>query len=107
MFLDRVLINCEAQTGCVGDGDVSILDDRLGHTVNEIAPEWDFDEVMLNPAKFGIENTADKCAGRAIFDEDTTPCSKPAAYYFYHAGHPSTAVHKAVGEKLYQEVLNP
>src|SRR6185503_6290749 len=47
MFLDRVLINCEAQTGCVGDGDVSILDDRLGHTVNEIAPEWDFDEVML------------------------------------------------------------
>ena len=95
------------------------LNPELSRIPQEIAPQipgatirlsrWGFyfDEVMLNPAKFGIENTADKCAGRAIFDEDTTPCSKPAAYYFYHAGHPSTAVHKAVGEKLYQEVLNP
>jgi len=64
-----------------------------------------FDEVMRNPARYGIENTSDKFAGRAIFDEDATPCARPAAYYFYHAGHPSTAVHQAVGDKLYEEVM--
>ena len=63
-----------------------------------------FDEVMEAPAKFGIKNTKDACAGRAIFNEDTTPCSKPGTYYCFHAGHPSTAVHKIVGDRLYAEV---
>ena len=62
-----------------------------------------FDEVMGNPSAYGIENTKDACAGRAIFGENENPCSKPDAYYYYHAGHPSTAVHKVVGEKLYSE----
>jgi phospholipase/lecithinase/hemolysin len=64
-----------------------------------------FDEVMRNPSAYGIENTKDACAGRAIFNEDTTPCAKPSAYYYYHAAHPSTAVHKIVGDKLYAEIL--
>ena len=64
-----------------------------------------FDQVMQQPAKYGIENTTDTCAGRAIFDENTTPCSNPASYFYYHSGHPSTAVHKIVGAKLYEEVL--
>jgi len=92
------------------------LNPELSRIPTEIAPEipgatiatsnWGpyFDEVMTDPAKYGIENTKDKCAGRAIFDEDTTPCAKPDAYYFFHSGHPSTAVHKAVGEKMYQEL---
>jgi phospholipase/lecithinase/hemolysin len=63
-----------------------------------------FDEVMRNPSAYGIENTKDACAGRAIFDENATPCAKPSAYYYYHAGHPSTAVHKVVGDKLYAEL---
>ena len=63
-----------------------------------------FDDVMHDPSRYGIENTTDKCAGRAIFDEDTTPCQKPSAYFYYHGGHPSTAVHKVVGDKLYEEV---
>jgi acetyl esterase/lipase/phospholipase/lecithinase/hemolysin len=63
-----------------------------------------FDEVMRNPSRYGIENTTDKCAGRAIFGEDTTPCPTPAVFYYYHSGHPSTAVHKVVGDKLYDEV---
>jgi phospholipase/lecithinase/hemolysin len=66
----------------------------------------DFDEVMRNPSRYGIENTTDKCAGRALFDENATPCAKPAAYYYYHAGHPSTAVHKAVGDMLYDEITS-
>jgi phospholipase/lecithinase/hemolysin len=66
-----------------------------------------FDEVMRNPAAYGIRNTTDKCAGRAIFDEDATPCANPSTYYYYHAGHPSTAVHRAVGDKLYEELTSP
>ena len=65
-----------------------------------------FDDVMRNPSEYGIENTKDACAGRAIFDENATPCAKPSAYYYYHSGHPSTAVHKAVGEKVYAEIIN-
>jgi phospholipase/lecithinase/hemolysin len=62
--------------------------------------------VFRSPSDYGIENTKDACAGRAIFDEDATPCAKPSAYYYYHAGHPSTAVHKMVGEKVYAEIIN-
>jgi phospholipase/lecithinase/hemolysin len=65
-----------------------------------------FDEVLRNPSAYGIRNTTDKCAGRAIFDEDATPCANPATFYYYHAGHPSTAVHRAVGEKLYEEMTD-
>ena len=63
-----------------------------------------FDEVMRNPAQFGIKNTTEACAGRQIFDQDPTPCSMPETYYYYHAGHPSAAVHKAVGDMLYKEL---
>jgi phospholipase/lecithinase/hemolysin len=63
-----------------------------------------FDEVLRNPSAYGIRNTTDKCAGRALFGEDATPCANPATFYYYHAGHPSTAVHRAVGEKLYEEI---
>jgi phospholipase/lecithinase/hemolysin len=64
-----------------------------------------YDEVILHPARYGIENTTLQCAGRSIRHEDTTPCSNPAAYFYYHHNHPSTAVHKIVGDKLYDEVM--
>ena len=63
-----------------------------------------FDEVMDHPAAYGIVNTTDACAGRAIFDEDSTPVADPATYFFYHEGHPSTAVHRIVGKRLFEEV---
>jgi phospholipase/lecithinase/hemolysin len=62
------------------------------------------DEVRLKPESFGIANITQACAGRAIFKEDTKPCDKPDAFFYYHAGHPSTAVHKIVGRKLYEEL---
>lgn len=62
-----------------------------------------FDEVMQYPDRYGITNTKDACAGRALFDEDSTPKGDPEAYYFYHAGHPSTAVHRAVGHAMVAE----
>ncbi len=64
-----------------------------------------FDEVMQNAAQYGIGNTTDPCAGRAILHQDTTECQSPADHFYYHAGHPSTAVHKIVGEKLYSELV--
>jgi len=63
-----------------------------------------FDEVMDNPAAHGIVNTKDACAGRAIFDQDPTPVADPSTYFFYHEGHPSTAVHRIVGKRLFEEI---
>ena len=63
-----------------------------------------FDEVMEHPAAHGIVNTTGACAGRAIFDQDSTPVGDPATYFFYHEGHPSTAVHRIVGKKLFEEI---
>ena len=64
-----------------------------------------FDEVMEQPAAHGIVNTTSACAGRAIFDQDATPAGDPATFYFYHDGHPSTAVHRIVGKKLFEEIV--
>jgi len=64
----------------------------------------DFDEIMDRPAAYGIVNTTSACAGRAIFDQDPTPVGDPATYFFYHEGHPSTAVHRIVGKKLFDEI---
>ncbi len=63
-----------------------------------------FDEVMEHPAAYGIANTTSACAGRAIFDQDATPAGDPTTYFFYHDGHPSTAVHRIVGKKLFEEI---
>jgi hypothetical protein len=64
----------------------------------------DYDEVMQHPAAYGIVNTKDPCAGRAIFNQDPTPVGDPTTYFFYHEGHPSTTVHHIVGKKLYDEL---
>ena len=63
-----------------------------------------FDEVMEHPAAHGIVNTTSACAGRTIFDQDPTPVGDPATYFFYHEGNPSTAVHRIVGKKLFEEI---
>ncbi len=63
-----------------------------------------FDAVLAHPERYGISNTTDACAGRAIFDENTTPCAKPETFFYYHHGHPSTATHRAVGDMLYEEM---
>jgi phospholipase/lecithinase/hemolysin len=57
---------------------------------------------LEHPAAHGIVNTTSG-EGRAIFDQDPTPVGDPATYFFYHEGHPSTAVHRIVGKKLFEE----
>ncbi|MCU1320788.1 MAG: lipolytic protein family [Acidobacteriaceae bacterium] len=63
-----------------------------------------YDEVLKHPADYGLTNTTDACSGREIFGDTTPPCATPEKYYFYHASHPSTATHKAVGDKLFAEI---
>lgn len=64
-----------------------------------------FDEIMLHADQHGFTNTSAPCAGRAIFHQDSTPCKTPNTYFYYHEGHPSTAVHRIVGKHLYEEVM--
>lgn len=63
-----------------------------------------FDQVMDRPAEYGFVNTSDRCAGRALYGEDPTPCAAPNTYFYYHDGHPSTAVQRIVASRLKREV---
>jgi phospholipase/lecithinase/hemolysin len=65
-----------------------------------------FDEVMEHASKYGFKNTTDACAGRALRDQDPTPRGDPKTYYYYHEGHPSTEVHRIVGQGLIREALD-
>lgn len=62
------------------------------------------DEIIDNPSQYGLVNTTSQCAGRAVLKEDPTPCANPDAYFYFHSGHPSAAVNKIVGEKIYREL---
>lgn len=62
-----------------------------------------FDAVMDNPRAYGILNTTDSCAGRASIGVKPVEKGDPATYYFYYDAHPSTAVHRAVGEMMLRE----
>jgi phospholipase/lecithinase/hemolysin len=63
-----------------------------------------YDDILVNPAKYGITNTTDPC-----FDFRTTPftqiCSTPDQYFYGVVVHPSDAAHHIVGDELFQEAL--
>lgn len=63
-----------------------------------------FDEVMMNPAAYGITDTTSRCAERNIPGPEPKGCANPDQHYFYHEGHPSTAVQKIVGARLVEEL---
>jgi cholinesterase len=63
-----------------------------------------FDDVMDRPGAHGIADTTNACAGRAIFGQDPTPIGDPSTFFYYHGGHPSTAVQRIVGARLFDEV---
>jgi hypothetical protein len=63
-----------------------------------------FDQVIENPGKYSIVNTTDRCAGRALFGEESTPCPAPDTYFYFHRGHPSTVVHRFVAAELKREI---
>jgi hypothetical protein len=84
-----------------------VRDERAASALDLWLNSWGraFDEVMTNATAYGILNTTSACAGRAIFDQDPIPVGDPTTYFFYHEGHPSTAVHRIVGKKLFEEIV--
>ncbi|GAB3346640.1 SGNH/GDSL hydrolase family protein [Lysobacter tyrosinilyticus] len=63
------------------------------------------DEILVHPARYGITDTQTRCAGNPLLHEDATPCAAPDAYFYYLEDHPSAAVHRIVGDKLYAEIV--
>jgi phospholipase/lecithinase/hemolysin len=83
-------------------------EERAKHPDIRIAlSQWGsfFDEVITNPAKYGLTDTAAPCSDRPFGPQKIATCTNPDAYFFYHEGHPSTAAHRAVGELLYREAI--
>jgi phospholipase/lecithinase/hemolysin len=64
------------------------------------------DEILENPSQYGLVNTTSRCAGREVLKEDPTPCANPDAYFYFHSGHPSSAVNKIVGDKINRELTS-
>jgi cholinesterase len=64
-----------------------------------------FDEVIANPAKYGLTDTTTRCADRPFGPQQIEACASPDTHFFYHDGHPSTAAHRAVGDMLYREAI--
>ena len=63
----------------------------------------DYDQILNNPAQYGLTNTTDPCDN--LFANPPAPvCSTPDQYFYYYNSHPSDAVHQIVGGELYTEV---
>jgi hypothetical protein len=63
----------------------------------------DYDQILNNPAEYGLTNTTDPCDN--LFANPPTPvCSTQNQYFYYYNSHPSDAVHKIVGGELFTEV---
>jgi cholinesterase len=66
-----------------------------------------FDEVLLHPAQYGIRTLAPRVQeGRYSTKIQLGVLVSPETYFYYHEGHPSTAVPKIVGDKVYEEMLS-
>jgi phospholipase/lecithinase/hemolysin len=84
-------------------------EERAKHPDMRIAnSQWGsfFDEVITNPAKYGLTDTTTPCSDRPFGPQKIATCTNPDAHFFYHEGHPSTAAHRAVGELLYREAIS-
>jgi phospholipase/lecithinase/hemolysin len=84
-------------------------DARAQHPEIRIAlSDWGpfFDEVVANPAKYGLTNTTSPCAaGLPLHHQSPAVCASPSTHFYYYEAHPSTAAHRAVGSMLYTEAL--
>ena len=57
-----------------------------------------YNTVYANPGAYGFTNGTDSCADPII--TPTSVCSNPASYVYWDRLHPTTAVHRIVGEGL-------
>ena len=64
------------------------------------------DEVHAHPARHGIVDTRSRCAPNPLRNEDVAPCATPDRYFYYYDDHPSAAVNRIVGDRLYAEIVS-
>ena len=62
-----------------------------------------FDQIITHPAQYGLTNTTTPC--RPAPNTTQTICASPSTYFYYSIDHPSTGVHRMVGDMLYTESL--
>ena len=63
-----------------------------------------YDNVLRDPAAFGITNARDQCFNLGTGRREPA-CTDPDQYFYYYVVHPSDRAHRIVGEQLYAEVL--
>jgi hypothetical protein len=63
-----------------------------------------FDEVIDHPAATASSTRRAPAPDGRSSIRIPNPVGDPATYFFYHEGHPSTAVHRIVGKKLFEEI---
>ena len=84
-------------------------EERAKHPDIRIAlSDWGpfFDQVITHPAQYGLTDTTSVCANRLSLTLDTAPhCNSPATHFYFYDAHPSGAVHRAVGDLLYNEAV--
>ncbi len=61
-----------------------------------------FDDIIVNPSKYGITNTTDQCYNLTTMRQE---CTDPDQYFYYYIVHPSNRAHRIVGAQLFAEAL--
>jgi phospholipase/lecithinase/hemolysin len=62
------------------------------------------DDIYAHPSRYGIVDTQSRCAPSPLLGENVTPCRSPDAHFYYFDDHPSAAVNRIAGDKLFAEI---
>lgn len=63
------------------------------------------DDVFAHPKRYGITDTRTRCAANPLFEPPAPPCATPQRHFYYYEEHPSAAVNRIVGDRLYAEIV--
>ena len=85
----------------------SMLDTFQGLSIIQFDTYALFNEILGNPAAFGITNTTDPCltTGALSIYIGGTVCSAPGEMLYWDNHHPSSTIHAALGERMYAAVV--
>ena len=96
-----------AHTGNVNLRLERMLDTFQGLSIIQFDTYALFNEILANPAGFGITNTADPCltTGALSIHIGGTVCSAPSEMLYWNNHHPSATIHAVLGERMYAAVV--
>lgn len=84
---------------------VPALRERLGIDLRLNGFGTYLDDIHAHPARHGIVDIQSRCAPNPLRNEDVAPCAAPDTYFYYYDEHPSAAVNRIVGDRLYTEIV--